>query len=319
MLPILEPLLSDFQPFSIAWLIQRVIDETRANPHMKQHGETHLFTLRRLQKLPIGAKDARNLDREDIIEFAKSLRAKVKGCTVAQYIGYLAGVLDEASATWRDCKEISRLPIVAALPYLRKHNLVGKADKRAARPSEDQLERLKEWFREAAKHPKMKMKRMDDLIEFSVLSSRRRGELCRITHGDVDYEKRIYWVRDMKHPTKKKGNDHFFILTAEMEAIIRRQPRLLPGDPTERIWPYNPASVTQAYIRAKKALGITKIVFHSNRGEAITRMLLAGMPPEDVRVLYSGHTNNAMLESRYDKRDALAVAEAKYPELLQRA
>ena len=305
-----------WKPFSVAGLIQRVIDETHANPNMKQHGETHLFTLLRLQKLPIGAKDARKLTRQDIIEFAKSLRSKVKAATVAQYVGYLGGVLDTSSATWDDCSEVSRECIRKARPFLQKNGLIGKSEPRKVRPAEEQLERLEAYFDERASHGKVKLKRLGDLIRFSVISSRRRGELCRMTHGDV--QPPIYWVRDMKHPTKKKGNDKFFILTAELEAIIRRQPRLRPNDPSERIWPYSPPSVTQAYIAAKKALGITGIRLHDNRGEAITRSLLSGMPPEDVRVMVSGHDNTRILEKVYDRRDALAVARAKYPHLLER-
>ena len=306
-----------YAPYSVGWIVQRVIDETRANPSMKQHGETHLFTLRRLQVLPIGAKDARKLTRQDIIEFAKSLRATVKAATVAQYVGYLGGALDTASATWDECSEVSRECIRKARPFLQKNGLIGKSEPRKVRPAEEQLERLEAYFDDRVQHGKVKLKRMGDLIRFSVLSSRRRGELCRMTHGDVDYERRIYWVRDMKHPTKKKGNDKFFILTAELEAIIRRQPRLRPDDPKERIWPYSPPSVTQAYIAAKKALGITGIRLHDNRAEAISRALLK-MPPEDVRVLVSGHDNTRILEKVYDRRDALSIASAKYPHLLER-
>ena len=109
------------EPFSVAWIVKRVIEETAANPQMKQLGETHLFTLRRLQVLPIGAKDARKLTRQDIIEFAKSLRATVKAATVAQYVGYLGGALDTASATWDDCSEVSRECIRKARPFLQKN------------------------------------------------------------------------------------------------------------------------------------------------------------------------------------------------------
>lgn len=317
-LALLEPLLSDFKAFSVAWIIQRVIDETRDNPSMKQHGETHLYSLRRLQREAIGTKDARTMTRQDVIEFAKHLRKTVKPCTVNQMLSYLGVVLDTASATWEDCEKVSREPIRKAMPFLKKNGIVNKGEPRKVRPTDEQLERIKAWFDQQAAHPKMKLKRMSDLVEFSVLSSRRRGELCRMTHGDVDYEKRIYWVRDMKHPTKKKGNDAFFILTADLEAIIRRQPRMRPEDPSERVWPYNVSSVTQAYIRAKKALGITGIRLHDNRGESITRALLSGMPPEDVRLIKSGHKNTVVLEKNYDRRDALAVAEAKYPHLLER-
>ena len=71
----MNPTLADFKEYSVAWIVQRVMEEVAANPDMKQYGESQLFALRKIQREPIGAKDARTLTRQEVIEYAKQLRA----------------------------------------------------------------------------------------------------------------------------------------------------------------------------------------------------------------------------------------------------
>ena len=303
----------------ITQLIDRFIAEMNGTPQMvgiKPLGESHYFALRRLQREQIAQKTAVELKKQDVIDYARMRRTKVQPCTINQELTYLRGVLKYAESAWED-GDVSDKAIRNALPMLIKLQLIGKANRRTQRPTDEQIQRIKAWFDQQATHPKMKLKRMADLIEFAIRSSRRRGELCRMTHGDVDYEKHIYWVRDVKHPTKKKGNDKAFILWPELEEIIRRQPRL-SSEPSERIWPYHAASVTQAYIRCKKALGIKDIRFHDNRGRAISDWLLKGLPPEDVSRAISGHSDTRILETVYDRRSPSEILQAKYLSLMQR-
>ena len=153
--------------------------------------------------------------------------------------------------------------------------------------------------------------RMADVVAFIWASARRRGEVCRITWGDVDFENGVYWVRDLEHPTKKKGNDKHFLLFPEIAQIIRRQPRLRPDDPTERVFPFVKESLTQQFIAARKAIAeetgndaILTLRLHDYRATSISMYLLKGMPPEDVRLAVSGHNDTRILETVYDRRDA---------------
>lgn len=316
-----KPTLADFKPYTVAWVIQRVLDDVASNPEMKQYGESHYYALLALQRRPIASKDARKLGRADIIEHCKWRRAggagkKVGAATVNQDLTYLRGVLEYANSTWPDCEEVKIGAIAEALPYLRKHGLTGKSIPRKRRPTDEEIERLLAYFVERNSKPRVEVKAMPDIIAFALVSSRRRGEICRITHGDVDYEKKIYWVRDLKHPTKKKGNDKSFILWPELEQIIRRQPRMNPSDPSERIFPFNGKSVGMIYTEGKKALGIQNLRFHDNRRDAISKWLLK-MPPEDVRIAVSGHDNTKILETNYDGRNSLELIREKHSGLVQ--
>lgn len=310
-LAILEPMLTDFKPFSAAWIVQRVIDETRANPEMKQYGESKLSALRLLQRMPIGKCDARKLSRQDIIEFAKQRRAGYQGRkpvtpqTINQYLSYFGDALDYAGSTWDDCSDITKAPIVAAKPFLKKNGLIGKSVPRKRRPTDDEIVRLLDHFDKQAKHPKTKI-RMSEVYAFALVASRRLGEICRITHGDVDYEKKVYWVRDLKHPTKKKGNDKPAVLWPELEEIIKRQPRMSDA-PSERIFPFNSHSASQSFRNGRKKLGIVGLRFHDSRREAISRWLHKGLTPRQVAKAISLHETTTILERNYDGGDALEI------------
>ena len=294
---------------TIATLIQRVIDDVRESHSMKQFGDSQLCTLRRLQSAPIGRVRADALKKQDVIDHCKLRRKEVCAATVGQDISYLRSALNHAADTFTDCDGVSAAAIEAARHFLVKHGLTGKSTPRKRRPTDEEIARILAEAAEYAKHPRCTLKALPDLIAFALVSSRRRGELVRMTHGDVDYERKVYMVRDLKHPTKKKGNDKRFILWPELEAIIRRQPRTT-NDPAERIFPYEGKTLGKAYIEIKKRLGITDLRFHDNRREAISRWLKK-LSPQDVRIAVSGHENTLILERNYDGRDALELVRDK--------
>jgi integrase len=297
----------------VAWVIQRYIDDIAQNPDMKQLGESHLCTLRCLQRLPIGKKVAEKLDKTDIADMCKELRKRVKASTVNQYLVFLRGVLSYAPSVWKECEKVSADCIKNAKPHLVKYQLIGKSTPRKRRPTDDEIARLLEFFNKRAKNPRAQI-RMPDIIAFALASSRRRGEIVRIQHGDIDWDRKdehgnptpMYMVRDLKHPKLKKGNHKWFPLFPELAEIIRMQPRMNPNDPTERVFPFNGQSVGKAYIDAKKALGITDLRFHDNRREAITRWLAILKNPHQVKLI-SGHETTHILERVYDATDPASL------------
>ena len=283
-------------------LIDRFIDEmngTTTKAAVKPLGVSHLYCLRLLQRTPIAEKEASGLKKHDIIEHVKDRRAAgVCAATAMHDITFLRGVLQYAPSAWEDCDEVSAASIVAALPMLTKHGLIGKSTPRKRRPTDDEIHRLVEFLGQQDQRAKIKVV---PCLMFALSSTRRRGEICRMQWGDIDWEKRSYMIRDMKHPTKKKGNHKTFPLFDELAQIIKAQPRLT-NEPTERVFPYNAQSLGARYTLAKKSLGIEDLRFHDNRREAISRYLQQGLKPHEVRLI-SGHENTVILERVYDASD----------------
>ena len=84
-------------------------------------------------------------------------------------------------------------------------------------------------------------------------------------------------MRDAKHPTAREGNHRRFRYTREAWAIVRAQPRK-----GEHIFPYDPKSVSAAFTRACKVLGIADLRFHDLRHEATSRLFERGYQIHEV-------------------------------------
>lgn len=315
------PTLADFRERTFAWLIQRVIDDVAASPlTIRQFGDSALFTLKRLQREEIGKVVVAEMTKHHVIGHCKERRngsASRKAVTAATTKGditALRGVILHALSAFPDCEELNLTAFDKAKPYLVKNQLIGKAQARKRRPTDEEFGALVADLAISDAQPNTTIK-MVPVVLFARASGRRRGEIVRIKHGGVDYEKKTYVVCDVKHPTKKKGNDKTFVLWPELEQIIKAQPRVDPNDPDERIFPYNGESVGKRYIDAKKRLGIKNLRFHDCRRDCISKYLLI-YPPEDVRLMVSGHDNTKILEKNYDGRDTIEIMREKYPHLI---
>jgi len=308
---------------SVAWVLQRYIDDMAQLG--KALGPSQAYNLAVLQRSAIGAKRQADVTKGDVIETMKALKAgtyaskkPLHPATVMQYFnGWRVAVKNVASA-FDDCASLTIAPFLDAQAYLQKHNLIGKASRRTRRPTDEEITALLNYYATPNKRGKARQIRMPDMIAFALASARRIGEICRITHGDVDYANKVYWVRDCKHPTKKKGNHKRFVLFPELEIIVRRQPRT-GTHPDERIFPFNAHSASASYTNAKKHLGIDDLHFHDCRGDAISRWLIKLGSAGDVRLMVSGHDNEKVLTDHYDRRDPLEILRAKYADLVQPA
>lgn len=92
-------------------------------------------------------------------------------------------------------------------------------------------------------------------------------------------------LRDTKHPTLTR--DEIVPVPQQAKAIIDRQPKF-PGE--GRILPYKPESVSAAFQRAVRAVGLADIRLHGLRHEGISRLFEAGLEIQEV-ALISGHVS----------------------------
>lgn len=279
---------------TVAALIFRFIAEM---PSVRPLGLSHRLTLEKIARSWLGQIEGAALTKINIQDYCKE-RKDICPATRGQYITYLAGVLKYASSAWADCAVISARPIDDAKAFLKKNGFIGKSTPRERRPTADEIERLLALFAEQNKRPKNDID-MALLARWQIASSRRIGETCALLWGDWDRENHTILVRKMKDP-KNKNKQKVVALPADAQAmLIELEPlRKAPGNPAERIFPYNSHSVSARYTEAKKELGIVNLRLHDSRREAASRLIEDGFSAEEV-IGFTGHETTAVLQRTY--------------------
>jgi integrase len=201
--------------------------------------------------------------------------------TVNQDIATIRGVLKYAGSAWDDCEDVSDAAISAAMPFLTKHNLVGKSTPRKRRPTDDEKRRLEEYFAAQNDHERTVV----DMVKVSLwqrASSRRIGESCALLWIDWRPEDRTILVRKMKDP-KNRTKSKWVALTEEAQALLYEwayemdeKPELRTAE--TRILPYNKHTCSARYTLAKHALGIVDLRLHDDRRDCGSHMVETATP-----------------------------------------
>lgn len=250
-------------------------------------GRSKTADIRRLREAGIAQKDARLLTAADLIEHCKRRRLDdgAGPATVLNDVVWLRQVFLSAATNF-DVKE-PLLAVDAAKLELMRTKVIAKPMQRTRRMSGDEERVLTEYFSSRDGRAQIPML---DIFLFALLTARRQEEICRIRWEDVDFDKGVGWVDDVKHPTQKIGNRRSFrILKAAME-IIERQPRTAP-----EVFPYNSKSIGAAFTRACHMLEIEDLHFHDLRHEATSRLFEKGYSIQEV-AQFTLHTSWATLK-----------------------
>lgn len=246
-----------------------------------RHSNTH-YMLRRLDQW-FAEQPLHRLDTATLIDFARAIRRQGAGpYTVYMHLTALGTALRYACSL----KNIPyQDPLASARPTLHHFGLIKtEGNKRDRRPSPDEWDALLiELAKVSAEVP------MVDLVKVAAQSALRRGEVCRIVWPDLDIAARVVIVRARKHPREKESNDELVPLVGDSLDIIMRQPRPKVGD--QRIFPYNPQTVSKLFTKARRAAGIqdgNKLVLHDMRHEATSKLFEAGWSIPEVAMV-TGH------------------------------
>jgi len=180
--------------------------------------------------------------------------------------------------------EVDDQCVIDAYPLLHELTLIGKAARRSRRPTSVEIEKLKEAL-EQRQHSKSSKIPFVDILDFSILSCMRIGEVCSVTWDDVDEKNKAVLVRDRKDPRKKVGNHMLVPLLGGSWDILQKQPR---ND--ERVFPFNSRSVTVGFQRVRNKLGIIDLRYHDLRREGASRLFEKGYTIDEVAQV-TGHRN----------------------------
>src|SRR5689334_5817164 len=84
----------------------------------------------------------------------------------------------------------------------QKLRLLGRSKRRERRPTNEELQKLGQYFLVRDRHP-CSLIPMRTLMWFAIESARREAEICRLEFEDNDPNGRTGLVRDAKHPRHK--------------------------------------------------------------------------------------------------------------------
>lgn len=245
---------------------------------LKAHGKTKDQVLRAIGRSSLGELLCSQVQSRHIIDYLKAMTSQPQ--TRGNYLSHLASVVTVARPAWG--YPIDRQVVEDARVVAIKLGIISKSLERTRRPTLEELTRLMRHY-EVAEKKRSNGVPMTQLILFSLFSTRRQEETCRMVAEDLLAASSEIWVRDMKNPGEKIGNDVLTMLTPEALQLIEAQ-----GKTKGRIWPHNAGSVSSSFTRTCQILGIEDLHFHDLRHEGISRLFEMGWAiPQVARV--SGH------------------------------
>ncbi|MCJ8318750.1 MAG: site-specific integrase [Colwellia sp.] len=254
-------------------------------------GRTKRYVVQMLRDCPIANIMSDKLKSSDLIEHCKMRRLAGAGpATIYHDIAYLRSVMKLAmpvfdiTANWKIFED--------AVPVLIEMKLVGKSQKRTRRPTEDELNKLIASLEKRQNKPGSKIPFVD-ILNFSILTCMRIGEVCSIKWDDLNKDHKTVIVRDRKDPRKKEGNHMIVPLLGGSFDLVMKQEQS-----DELIFPFNPKSVTAGFQRERNKLGITDLRYHDLRREGASRLFEKGYSIEEVAQV-TGHRNLNILWQVY--------------------
>ena len=268
------------------WTIADLIDRYTADlKKTKQRGRSKEYSLEKL-KHDIGDRPASTFGVDTVLDYGRArVRAGAGGVTVGAEIAYLGAVLRHARHSLRLAVDVNAT--AEARSVLANEGAVGRSNERSRRPTSRELKRLHDYFNNL---PRSSVP-MADIINFAIYSAMRVSEICRIRWDDLDHEKRTVIIKDRKHPQKKQGNHQTIPLLNGSYEIAANQLRTV--DPC--IFPFNARSVSAAFTRACKALGIVDLHLHDLRHHGISILFEQGYQIQEVGIV-SGYSSWIMLK-----------------------
>lgn len=260
------------------------------NEVRKPIGRAKAFTLEKL-KQDLGGVTLVGLNRERLIAYGKARAKQGAGpATVSVDIGYIHTVLVHASAIHGI--EVPLQDVMLARTALLRLGLIGKAEERDRRPTQDELDRI---IAHIDNRPRQTIP-VSRVIKFAIATGMRQEEICSLLWHDIDWTARLALVRNRKHPRRKMGNHQKVpLLDAtgyDAVALLREQREI--GHTSDRVFPYTGFSLSAAFRRACNALQIEDLRFHDLRHEATSRLFEAGFDIPEVS-LVTGHKDWKML------------------------
>lgn len=279
------------------------------------YGTTKDWNMRLIEQ-ELGHLKLNELSRHRLTQFvSKRENAGAGPSTNGQTIGYLrtcikygGGMLDAD-----DGIQFALANISVMWATMMHTGQLGHSVQRNRRPTEDELEKLFDYF---DTRPKSNTP-MTDIISFAIATCMRRGEIISHKSGirweDFDEQRRTVLIRRRKDPTTSAGRDmevpllsgHVVILNKKIDPVEIMLRQKTARKREGRVFPYADPTICLSFIRACEALKIEDLRFHDLRHDGISRMFERGYNIAQVAAV-SGHKSWKNLQ-RYTHIDAASL------------
>ncbi|ENH4329971.1 MULTISPECIES: tyrosine-type recombinase/integrase [Klebsiella pneumoniae complex] len=254
-------------------------------------GASKRSSLRTLGRSFLAEIKLTDLTAKHIIEHCQTRKAQgLAPSTISQDVSYLSVALEAAKPLFGAPANLNELS--DAKVWLRNMGITGPSQRRSRRASATEVDRLYEVLKVKAETAYTGAP-LHQIFMFSILTCMRVGEVCRLLWEDVDDIQRSVIVRDRKDPRKKIGNHMLVPLLGDAWRILTMQPRV-----EDRVFPFNPKSITAMYRRVRDELGIEDLRYHDLRREGASRLFEAGFSIEEVAQV-TGHRSLNILWQVY--------------------
>jgi len=253
----------------------------------REIGRTKKQVLKTIKDSDVGKLRCSEVTSPVLVAWAQALGKDKEPQTVQNYVSHLASVFAIARPAWG--YPLDKQAMADARAVMAKMAITARSGQRDRRPTMDELDKLLEHFTRQRRQRGDTIP-MAALAVFCLFSTRRIDEACRIEWKDLEEARNGLWVRDMKHPGEKIGNDVFVTLPAEALQVVLAQPRT-----HKQIFPYSSKSASTAFTRAAAFLAIEDLHMHDLRHEGISRLFEMGWTIPQVAGV-SGHRTWASLK-----------------------
>lgn len=248
-------------------------------------------SLKELMRAPFAEKKLVEVTAKDLLDWGTAKGQRVAPATVAHHFMVLRSAWQ--SSLGLIGAEVDMKPVEHAMQSLKRVKLMAKAKSRDRRVTDDEIALICRCLM-----GKYLMIPTDTYVRLAVALPRRREEICEMRWSD--YTGQTILLRDTKNP--KEPRDEVVPVPPAARKIIDALPRL-----DERVFPYKPESVSAAFQRAVREVGLEDIRLHDLRHEGISRLFEQGLQIQEV-ALISGHLSWASLR-RYTHIKATNVLE----------
>lgn len=260
-------------------------------------GKTKRATLKAIGETWLGKLEDKEITSQKLVEYANG-RMKDDGIqaqTVGNDLAHFGAVLSVARPAWG--YDIDPMAMPDARKVLRKMGAVTRSKERNRRPTLEELDKLFEYFSQMRDRRRQEID-MVRVVAFALFSTRRQEEITRIKWADIDEDRKMVLITDMKNPGQKYGNDIWCLVPDEAWRIMKSMPKV-----ADDVFPYNSRSVSAAFTRACRFLEIEDLHFHDLRHDGVSRLFEVGWDIPKVASV-SGHRDwNSMRRYTHLKGD----------------